>query len=102
MQKNFFTKRKIITFYSKMEKHKIFEKIKIFYETLTLNDLETVYMRLDVPHEWHISLDGDPTRMVFFAEYVEWYFVNSIMCISVIGVFISIGNLNKNKKITKQ
>ena len=49
-------------------------------------------MRLDVPHEWHISLDGDPTRMVFFAEYVEWYFVNSIMCISVIGVFISIGN----------
>ena len=36
MQKNFFTKRKIITFYSKMEKHKIFEKIKIFYQTLSL------------------------------------------------------------------
>ena len=31
MQKNFFTKRKIITFYSKMEKHKIFEKMMIFY-----------------------------------------------------------------------
>ena len=35
MKKNFFTKRKIITFYSKMEKHKIFKKIKIFYRTLS-------------------------------------------------------------------
>ena len=38
MKKNFFTKRKIITFYSKMEKHKIFEKIKIFYQTLSVSE----------------------------------------------------------------
>ena len=36
MKKNVFTKQKIIAFYSKMEKHKIFEKIKIFYQTLSL------------------------------------------------------------------
>ena len=36
MKKNFFTKRKNITFYSKKEKHKFFEKIKIFYQTLSL------------------------------------------------------------------
>ena len=35
MKKKFFTKRKIITFYSEMEKHKIFEKIKICYRTLS-------------------------------------------------------------------
>ena len=38
MKENFFTKRKIITFYSKIEKHKIFEKIKIFYQTLYLSN----------------------------------------------------------------
>ena len=36
MKKKFFTERKIITFYSKMEKHKIFEKIGIFHQTLSL------------------------------------------------------------------
>ena len=34
MKKIFFTKREIITFYSKIEKRKIFEKLKIFYQTL--------------------------------------------------------------------
>ena len=36
MKKNFFTERKFISFYFKMEKHKIFEKLKIFYQTLSL------------------------------------------------------------------
>ena len=38
MKKIFFTKREIITFYSKIEKRKIFEKLKIFYQTLYLNN----------------------------------------------------------------
>ena len=38
MKKNFFTKRKIITFYPKMEKQKIFEKKKkIFLPNAILN-----------------------------------------------------------------
>ena len=32
-EENIFAKRKIITFYSRMEKHKILEKIKNFYNT---------------------------------------------------------------------
>ena len=32
-EENVFAKRKIITFYSRMEKHKILEKIKNFYNT---------------------------------------------------------------------
>ena len=42
MKKNFFTKRKIITFYPKMEKQKIFEKTKkkIFYQTLSLIEIQ--------------------------------------------------------------
>ena len=34
MKKKKFTERKIITFYSSMEKHKIFKKVIFFYQTL--------------------------------------------------------------------
>ena len=44
MKKNFFTERKIITFYYKMEKHKIFEKINIFYHTLPLRESAVNYV----------------------------------------------------------
>ena len=36
MIKKLFTKRNIITFYSRKQKHKIFEKTKIFHQTLSL------------------------------------------------------------------
>ena len=42
MKKNFFTKRKIITFYSKLEKHQNFQKLKIFYQTLSLTGYNVV------------------------------------------------------------
>ena len=43
MKKNFFTKWKIITFYYKMEKHKIFKKINIFYHTLSWRESAVNY-----------------------------------------------------------
>ena len=36
LKNNFFTRRKIITFYSRMEKHKIFEKKKDFLPYLVI------------------------------------------------------------------
>ena len=35
-KKNLFTKRNIITFYSRKQKHEIFEKTKIFHQTASL------------------------------------------------------------------
>ena len=47
MKKTLFTKRKLITFYSKVEKHKILEK-KIFYQILFVLCLAPVLLPTDI------------------------------------------------------
>ena len=40
MKKKLFTKPKVITFYSRMEKHKFWKKnLKYFYQILPLNEI---------------------------------------------------------------